>query len=46
MAHSSGGVSDDEQRWGKVGAGMNCLSRELHPYVEHQLRTFYNTLPR
>ena len=46
MAHSSGGVCDDEQCWGQVGTGLNCLSRELHPYVEDQLRDFYNALPR
>ena len=37
---------DNEQRWAKVGTGLNCLCRELKPYVEAELKSFFNTLPR
>ena len=46
MARATPTPSDNEVRWGRVGAALNNLNREVHPYIEAELKGFYQKLPR
>ena len=46
MAQATATPSDNEVRWGRVGAALNNLNREVHPYIESELKGFFQKLPR
>ena len=46
MAQLQTSSADNELRWGRLGTALNTVNRELHPYIESELKTYFNQLPR
>ena len=40
------GLSPEEGRWGQLGNGLNTLNRELQKYLQSELTTLFNSIPR
>ena len=39
-------ITPEEERWRRVGGGLNTLTRFLHTYLKAELGTFLQTIPR
>ena len=40
------GLSPEKGRWGRLGNGLITLNRELQKYLQSELRTLFNSIPR